>query len=55
MAAPRFVDDGKIRPETDTIMSPTNVTRTTGPAWCAEDDHILDASLPWRPDFAHLH
>ena len=26
-------------------MSQTNVTRTTGPAWCAEEDQILDAWL----------
>ena len=37
-------------------MSQTNVTRTTGPAWCAEEDHILDAWLAslGASEFEHI-
>jgi hypothetical protein len=45
VAVPRFADDGKNKPRTDTIMSQTSVTRTTGPTWRAEQDRILDAWL----------
>ena len=37
-------------------MSQTNVIQTTGPAWCAEEDHILDAWLAslGTSEFEHI-
>ena len=48
--------EDQTRDGTDTIMSQTNVTRTTDPAWCAEEDHILDAWLAslGASDFEHI-